>query len=132
MYNYVLHPLLNAVDYMWVTETEAHLRSDQVDPPDVGNIYASPACNKFATSPACPYMTLTMAEYAETAERCDVVANPAGLTVRDVLFAVARYWQDTGAESPAMLTSEYAFQGWERLEVLPDRSVLLEAKRFAR
>ncbi|GAA5853044.1 hypothetical protein JCM9279_003792 [Rhodotorula babjevae] len=124
----MLHPLLDLVDCMWVTATRARLLYAYHD---MRNVYDLSACDEFATSPACAELVLNVLPDTWPGQGDELVTSGAGLTVRDVLKAVAEYWDaGPGAGSVYMEHCEHAFTGWHYPMVLEGGRVFLEACGF--
>ncbi|KPV71976.1 uncharacterized protein RHOBADRAFT_56119 [Rhodotorula graminis WP1] len=120
-----LHPILDLVDCMWVTATTATL----MDLANL-NVYEVPACDEFATAPACAALVLNMFDtwYGRGEQ---LVTSDVGLTVRDILHELAEYWETgPGAHSLVMEQGGHAFAGWRHPIVLKDGTVCLQACPF--
>ncbi|GAA5891698.1 hypothetical protein JCM8208_007372 [Rhodotorula glutinis] len=101
-----LHPMLELADCLWVTSTEA---SQRERPFRNRNLYDCPACDEFATSPACADLLYTMFDNRDAMLDDDrVITNEAGITVRDVLQAAALFWRIIGLGDIDQTTSHTA------------------------
>jgi len=94
--------------------------------PSTSNVYELAACDEYATAPACEDVAINM--FPDEGSEYDYdVSNEDGVTVRDVLVAVADYWETVGADSTYMVHGEHAFTGWRRPDVRADGVVCLTA-----
>ncbi|GAA5886620.1 hypothetical protein JCM6882_005835 [Rhodosporidiobolus microsporus] len=153
-----IHPMLDAVDCVDITTTEARIfsflddnededgeKGEGVDSgPKTFNAYDYPACDEFATQPPCTQMLVTVHAGGKPLQ----VTDRNGVKNRRIFKALGMFWQKKAPPHLVQQAVEYSgvkaedakmvhclgdhrfFEGWQSATVRNDGTVDLEANWF--